>query len=238
MEDILGAIVAHLSAGTEAEDQVPLGPEMGAIVAVAAQAKDQVPLGPEAGAIAKLLNDQTAAGIEAVMKAVQAAVGLLGQQEVLLSSLVQNQVMPVDYLSDSAEMAELQRLGIETYVAPTSLKTPSAIPAPSTLKLLMQPGFEDQIVGQMAGVAIEKVTNPSEADFVIGNAAFVKSQRGLSGAMNARYLQVDDASFVERITPTLLAQILHRPELFPAGTVLLIGLKVRGEFGEGLLLFA
>ena len=59
-------------------------------------------------------------------------------------------------------------------------------------------------------------------------------EQAVSGSL---FLQLNNTSLLEQITPSFLAQIMNRPDLFPAGSVLQINLLVKGDLGEGLLLF-
>ena len=146
------------------------------------------------------------------------------------------QVAP--YFPDRTEVAELGRLKIEPLLVPSALKVPSAVPTLAVIHLLVQPGYRGQVQAQMAGKAVEMVEDPALADFVIGDAAFVRSQSAQPAAAEKLFLQVDEPAFVRHITPLLLSQILHRRDLFPAGSILMVGALVTGDLGEALLIFA
>ena len=179
--------------------------------------------------------DASAAKMGEVDRAVVAATQFFGQEalEWTLPALVQAQVVPVaPYFKTTKEVSELGRVGISPFLVPNKLKSPSAAPTSSMIRLLVEPWYRERIRMEMAGAAVEIVEDPALADFVIGSPEFVRTQRAKPAAAQKLFLQLDHPGLSHSITPLLLSHILARRDLFPAGTVILVNLLVRGELGR------
>ena len=125
----------------------------------------------------------------------------------------------------SPEVQAFVREGVRPFLyQPGRSRFPSASLEGTVLKVLAQPEFEEEMGQQLVGVPGFALThNPAEADFVVGDRAFLEGGGRLFGSASVR-LQVTHST-VGRVTAPFLVSIAGQRGKLRPGAILVLGIQ-------------